>query len=251
VGGAVAWPAIAMVRKRRRAIQSRVDELEAFALRAAHDLRSPLAPAMHALRQVASRTTEDDPLRRSIERGERSLRSIERIIAGLFAFAVSGARPQPGASASLLETLELVVGDHADAARDRKIDLTLHCSDRMCVACAPGVLASIVGNLVGNAIKYMDDCEYPRVEVRAAADLRRARIEVIDSGPGVKPGNERRIFDPYVRGQTVGSGIGLGLATVKRLVTAHGGAVGVHGGPRRGSTFWVELPLFEGGTHDR
>jgi signal transduction histidine kinase len=251
VGGALAWPAIAMVRKRRRAIQSQVDELEAFALRAAHDLRSPLAPAMYALRQVAERTTGDDPLRRTIERGERSLHTIERIIAGLFAFAVAGAKPEPGASASLLETLEAVVGDHADAARDRKIDLRLQCSDHLHVTCAPGVLASIIGNLVGNAIKYMGNSDHPRVEIRAFAHLRSARIEVIDTGPGVKPGTETRIFEPYVRGQTVGSGIGLGLATVKRLVTAHGGAVGVQGSQRRGSTFWVELPLFEGGTHDR
>ena len=54
----------------------------------------------------------------------------------------------------------------------------------------------------------------------------------------------RRIFEPYVRGEGVTvPGLGLGLATVKRLVVAHGGAVGVESGPGEGACFWVELPL--------
>ena len=52
-----------------------------------------------------------------------------------------------------------------------------------------------------------------------------------------------RIFEPWVRGPKTGvPGIGLGLATVKRLVESHGGAVGVRAGSRGGALFWFELP---------
>ena len=69
------------------------------------------------------------------------------------------------------------------------------------------------------------------------------RIEVEDSGPGIPPALYETIFDPHVRGRTDGKpGIGLGLATVKRITESHGGAVGFRSRLDVGSTFWVELP---------
>jgi signal transduction histidine kinase len=242
---ALAVQAIRAVRKSRRTVELRMKELESFAARVAHDLRSPLAPPMFALQRLAARTPDDDPLRSSIVRGERSLRTIDSIVSGLFAFAASGAKPDPGASASVLDTLEAAVGEHADSASQRNVKLSLECRDHVRVACAPGVLASIAGNLIGNAIKYVGGSEQARVEVREYVQAHQARIEVIDNGPGVPAGEESRIFEPYMRCSKAGTGIGLGLATVKRLVLAHGGRVGVVPVPCRGSKFWVELPVFD------
>ena len=86
-----------------------------------------------------------------------------------------------------------------------------------------------------------------RVSVRP----RRASVvfEVEDSGPGVPEDLGDRIFEPYVRGKETAakkSGIGLGLATVKRLVLAHGGQVGVRRSSSGGALFWFELPRAEG-----
>lgn len=68
-------------------------------------------------------------------------------------------------------------------------------------------------------------------------------MEVEDSGPGISPELVGDIFQPYVRGPTnVKEGLGLGLATVKRLCETHGGRVGVRSVVGRGSIFWVELP---------
>ena len=63
-----------------------------------------------------------------------------------------------------------------------------------------------------------------------------------DTGPGIPPALGQRIFEPYVRGPNTGTpGIGLGLATVKRLVESHGGTLGVRAGPTGGALFWFEL----------
>jgi signal transduction histidine kinase len=67
---------------------------------------------------------------------------------------------------------------------------------------------------------------------------------VEDTGPGIPPEVVDEIFLPYVRGPNQGKGgLGLGLATVKRLCETRGGRVGVRSVLGRGSIFWIELPL--------
>ncbi len=113
------------------------------------------------------------------------------------------------------------------------------------VACSPGVLMSLVSNLVGNGIKYIGDAPFKRVTILSIAVGRTVRVEVRDTGPGVPVALRDRIFDPYVRGADSSvPGMGLGLATVRRLTEAHAGTVGVEGAEGQGSLFWFELPRF-------
>lgn len=109
-------------------------------------------------------------------------------------------------------------------------------------ACAPGVLASILSNLVRNGIRYIGD--RPRKVVRVSVQHRGAvvRVEVEDTGPGLPSGMGSSVFEPYVRGQANTPGLGLGLATVKRLAEGYGGSVGVLSRAGEGCTFWFELP---------
>src|SRR5262249_49925731 len=111
------------------------------------------------------------------------------------------------------------------------------------VRCNPGVLNSLVSNLVRNAVKYIGRGPERHVEVRVVDRGDRARFEVEDNGPGLPRDIEQRVFEPYVRApDTRQRGIGLGLATVKRLAEAHGGSVGFRSIPGAGCTFWFELP---------
>ena len=200
-------------------------------------------PALLALQKVGARLPKDDPARGTVERGVRSVQTIARTVEGLLAFAASGARPERPESCSLGGTLDAVVAEYLDAANGKSIDMSIECVEPQTrVACAAGVLASIVGNLVGNAIKYMRDSEARWIVIRARSSANRVHLEVEDSGPGLPEGSEAHIFEPYVRAEWSTQGLGLGLATVKRLVTAHGGSVGVQRSRPRGCLFWVELP---------
>ena len=106
-----------------------------------------------------------------------------------------------------------------------------------------GVLASVIENLTRNAVKYMGERTERRVDVRVEPRGSMVRVEVEDSGPGIPPALYDTIFDPHVRGRTGGKpGIGLGLATVKRIAEAHGGSVGFRSKLDVGTTFWIELP---------
>ena len=74
------------------------------------------------------------------------------------------------------------------------------------------------------------------------------RFTVSDTGRGMAPEVRDRIFEPYIRGpraSTTRPGIGLGLATVKRLVIAHGGTLGTRRSTLGGAQFWFEFPRVE------
>jgi signal transduction histidine kinase len=104
------------------------------------------------------------------------------------------------------------------------------------------VLASLVSNLVRNAIRYIGDAETRRIDVRVLEAGERWRFEVQDTGPGIPADQQHRIFEPHVQLGPGTSGIGLGLATVDRLVRAHAGTLGVISTPGSGALFWFELP---------
>ena len=231
-----------VVDERNRLAARRAEELEMFAGRVAHDVLGPLSATRMAIGFVSGRI--DEPvLRRSLDRGERGIARVAVIVDGLLRFARAGAQPEPGVSSALAPVLEGVIGDLQPLAAEAHITLTLHAPPSCRVFGHAGVIASVVENLVRNAIKYMGDAAERRIDVRVAAREQRVRIEVTDTGPGIAPSLLETIFDPHVRGKTHGQpGIGLGLATVKRIVESHGGSVGVRSRLGGGSTFWCELP---------
>jgi signal transduction histidine kinase len=102
-------------------------------------------------------------------------------------------------------------------------------------------LHQIVINLLDNAIKYGGQGS---VTLRAALSGGAARIEVEDAGPGIPAAERGRIWDPFVRLRPVGGvpGSGIGLAVVRELVAAHGGACRVETAPDGGARFVLELP---------
>jgi signal transduction histidine kinase len=239
----LAFSAIRFARSYERLQRERVEELEAFAGRVAHDLRGPLSPATMAFELLQRSLTDDDHRRRTLERGQRSLRHLDSLISDLLAFARAGASPDPGASAGLREVAANVVHDLEPQAQENGVHIVWDDLPSSTLACAPGVLASVLLNLLGNSVKYMpSDAANKVVRLRAARTTQRLRIEVSDTGRGLPTGDPRHLFEPYVRGSKSTPGIGLGLATVRRLVEAHGGSVGAYDKQGSGAVFWVEMP---------
>ena len=105
-------------------------------------------------------------------------------------------------------------------------------------------LRRVFQNLISNAAKHAAAGKWIGIEAVQHNDSIEIRIR--DKGPGIPAAEQRRIFEPFVRGkaaeeaQTRGSGLGLSL--VKDLVEAHGGSVTLHSEPPDGCTFTVNLP---------
>jgi PAS domain S-box-containing protein len=105
-------------------------------------------------------------------------------------------------------------------------------------------IEQVFGNLIGNALTYLDPARPGIIEVGAleAADGTRTYF-VRDNGLGIAEGHRQKIFQAFQRAHPgVGTGEGLGLAIVARAVERHRGRVWVESRPGEGSTFYVTLP---------
>ncbi|HEY3817624.1 MAG TPA: HAMP domain-containing sensor histidine kinase [Polyangiaceae bacterium] len=238
--------AVIALRSGRRYIaaeERRVEELDAFAARVAHDIRGPLTPPLFALQCLADDLDASSPRRHLVDRGLRSLNRAERLVDDLLTYARAAAEPDLQAHASLRVVVAGVLQDLEPAASEARVEVEVAPLPAGEVACAPGVLSSIVSNLVSNAIKYMPpDSESRLVSIRAYEEAKHVRVEVADTGAGLPEGDRERVFEPFVRVDGTKPGIGLGLATVKRLVEALGGRVGVLPRSGHGAIFWFEMP---------
>ena len=102
---------------------------------------------------------------------------------------------------------------------------------------------NILTNIIENSIKYSGDDVTVKIEAEASSDG--YHIKVTDNGNGISQTDKRKIYDRFYRGEASSSdipGMGLGLAYVKLLIEAHGGAISVESEEGVGSTFTIILP---------
>jgi len=223
--------------------ERKAGELEAFATRMAHDIRNPLTTAKLAFDDLSRNPALEEKPRRSAARGSRAIAHAVQVIEALLNFARAGARAQPGVTAAPAAVAEEVAAVVRPRAEQVSAELEVVARSRARVACGPGMLASVLGNLVANALTYVDGAPVRRVCVEIDDQGPDVRVIVADTGPGLPPGiDPAALFQPYMRGPGArGRGLGLGLATVSRIVEAHHGRLGVDS-TGEGCRFWFTLP---------
>jgi signal transduction histidine kinase len=224
-------------------VQRRAQELEVFGRRVAHDLLSPLSALTFCLSAFKQVSETDPKLANALVRARRCVLRAQGLVDNVFDFARSGGAPSQDAATNVAEVVAEVVDEASTGDPSERPAIEVGPIPDCAVRCSRGVLSSILGNLVGNAVKFTRDAAERRVAIRVFALDAEVRFEVEDTGPGIPPGSEQAVFEPYVRGEGVTQpGLGLGLATVRRFCEAHGGTVGVRTALGRGSVFHVTLP---------
>lgn len=234
----------AKVMRRNAELESeRAEQLDLFAQRVAHDLMSPLAAVSLSL-DTLLRRHRDEETARTVDRAQGVLQRSRRMVDGIYAFAQSHAEPSRDAVTPLRAAVLDAAGTLRTLDGQRCPDLVVEPFEDVSVRMDRGMLDVVLTNLLSNASKFTSDAPVRRVTVRARVQQSRVRIEVQDTGPGVPDGTVDTIFEPYKRAfRSAHSGLGLGLATVKRIVVGHGGGVGVRNAPSGGAVFWFEVPI--------
>jgi signal transduction histidine kinase len=220
-----------------------IEELDAFTGRVAHDLKNPVGAASMALSVLAMKSEGlGDDQKRWLERAKICVGHTTELIDGLLDFARAAARPEPCASAAVPEIAARVVSSVSAIAEREGVSVKLDPVPDVAVAAHAAVLTSILTNLIRNGILHMGSSLRREVVVHVSAEGGDVVLAVKDFGPGILPTFLPRLFQPFEKGSSKGSGHGLGLATVQRLVLAHRGNVDVHSVLGEGSTFIVRLP---------
>ncbi len=224
------------------------DRSRDFLADVSHELRTPLA-ALRTFNELLKEHAGTDPAARAefldssgqqIERLDwlaQNLLELSKLDSGLVLLDL---RPD-----DLRASVESAVEQHAAAARRRGLTLTASLPDMpVRIRHDPPRMGQVVGNLIGNAIKFTPRGGSINVEMVPTADG--ATISVTDTGIGIDPAELPHIFERFYRGsrsnEARGSGSGLGLAIVQSIVEMHGGRVGVESRIGEGSRFTVTLP---------
>jgi two-component system phosphate regulon sensor histidine kinase PhoR len=220
-----------------------------FVANVSHELKTPLASIKAYVETLLSGAVHDPEnnmpfLRRIDEQAER----LHRLILDLLRLA----RVESGRESFEIKPVELgtiviaCAKEHESTAGAKQITMDIKPADQsVSVQADPEGLRTILDNLIDNAVKYTP--EGGRVTVRWRAENSTVRVEVQDTGIGIAPQDQARIFERFYRVDKARSrelgGTGLGLSIVKHLTQAFGGSVSVTSEPGGGSLFTVRLPL--------
>jgi two-component system, NtrC family, sensor kinase len=106
-------------------------------------------------------------------------------------------------------------------------------------------LKQVLINIIVNAAEAMHGNGTLTITSSASPDRKWVTLEFTDTGEGIKEENLTRIFDPFFTTKDVGKGTGLGLSTSYGIVESHGGKIRVRSKVGEGTTFTIELPIFQ------
>jgi PAS domain S-box-containing protein len=219
-----------------------------FVATASHELRTPLANVYGAARTLRRTDIELPPDQRDrfLEIIEDETERLTAIVSQiLLAGQLEEGRVDLATAATDLRGLAESVLDSTRVRAPAEVELKLDPGDDSAVALADeDKLRQVLVNLLDNAVKYSPDGGQVAVELGSAPGL--VTLTVRDSGLGIPPGEQDRIFEKFYRldpALTRGvGGSGLGLYISRELVSRMGGRMSVRSRPGEGAAFTVELP---------
>ena len=231
-------------KKQSDAILQLNHELEAFTYSVSHDLRAPL----RAVTGFAQMMDEDYGKLLDAE-GRRLLKTISanaenmgKLIDDLLCFSRLGRKELQKTRTDMTVLVQNTVRDISrTGVRNAEIKL----GDLHAVDADPALMAQVLVNLIGNAIKYSSKKEQPVIEITSELAGNEVVFYVKDNGAGFDDRYADKLFGVFQRLHSADEfeGTGVGLAIVHRIIDKHGGRVGADGKINEGATFYFSIPV--------
>ncbi|HOH06997.1 MAG TPA: ATP-binding protein [bacterium] len=222
-----------------------------FVNMAAHELKAPLTAIQGFLEMVVDKTLGDEPetydnyLRRSLERSKTLITLINDLL--------NISRIQAGKIRREIERLDLSQQAHsaadffANEIEKHELTLETEFADGLVIDADREEIQRLLTNLISNAIKY--NRPQGSVTLRTSREKGYARLDVSDTGIGMKPEEKERLFEEFFRAKNPHTrsitGTGLGLTLVKKIVDSYAGRIEAESEYEKGTTFTLYLPLAE------
>ena len=228
-----------LILERVRLLDEKNAELEGFAGRAAHDLRSPMNPIRGYTDLIIESPGLPENVAAMAQRIRRAVDRMARVVDDMLALSTSG-RPPEGRSASAVVIAHVIEEMGAEL---QGVEMVTQLEGGQ-VACAEGVLSQILRNLLGNAIKFRARSRPVRISIKTRDVGPMVEIAVEDNGVGMDSESAKHAFEPFFRGLTDREvpGHGLGLAIVERTTRALGGTCELSSVAEQSTRVVVRIP---------
>jgi PAS domain S-box-containing protein len=219
-----------------------------FLATVSHELRTPLN-AILGWTVILRDRKPDAEIERGLAVIERNARAQAKLIEDVLDVSriISGKLALNMTETNVAEAIATAVETAMPAANLKDVAIVAETGDEdVSIVADPDRLQQIVWNLLSNAVKFTP--KGGRVSVRTFRDGTDVCIQVSDTGEGIRPDALPFLFEPFQQADASTTrrhgGLGLGLAIVRQLVSAHGGTVNAHSeGSGQGATFVVYLPM--------
>lgn len=210
----------------------------------AHEIRNPLTSLKARLYTLEKHLRDVPAAKRDTDIISGEISRLERIVQDALSFA-RPAEPKlaPMTADTLLREVHSLM---ATSLENRALELVTECEPGLLLHADSGHLKQVLINLVRNAAEAMDGAGTVTLRARGARaelgghEAEVAVLEVSDTGRGIPPEIEKRLFDPFFSTKETGTGLGLPIAA--RIVEKHGGKMEYQTRPGSGTTFSVVLP---------
>jgi len=221
------------------------NELEAFTYSISHDLRAPLRSIggfAQILREHAAASLDDEGLD-CLRRMEGAAKYMDILLLDLLQYSRLNRCDVNLAPVNLDAALRDVLTSIDREIHERKAVLRVRSPLGLVVA-HPATLRQVLFNLVSNALKFVAPDQVPQIEILSEPRKPVVRVWVADSGIGIEPHHQTKIFGLFQRlhSQEAYPGTGVGLALVRRGLERMDGRIGLESQPGQGTRFWFELP---------
>jgi signal transduction histidine kinase/DNA-binding response OmpR family regulator/ligand-binding sensor domain-containing protein len=212
-----------------------------FFTEVAHDIRTPVTLIQLLVSQLSS---EENKFQNSFDLIHRNTQNLNEYVTQLLDFqkADRGMLKLSVSKIDLKEILHRIVAEVEPLLKQKSIDISI-AVPKTYLWFDENKMSRIFYNLISNAIKYSE--EGGHIEIKASANNKTIKIDVIDYGFGVPEKEQKLIFSRFTRGTNINnkeiSGSGIGLMISKKIVELHGGKIELKSKENLGATFSVIL----------
>lgn len=217
-------------------------ELEQVTTAVAQDLMAPLRRIVSFTEMVQKEAAPDTRQERHLEHVLTSAGRMQHLIEALLEFAGSGSMRLRLSSVDLNRVLAEVQAATAPLTEGRTVQF--QSCQLPVVSADTQAMRLIFTHLISNALKFTRPIDTAQVQISVQEDRQEYLFSVRDNGVGFNMRYRDRLFSLFRRlhSEREFEGLGIGLATVRRVISRYGGRVWAEGTPQKGATFWFTLP---------